>query len=61
MKNQHIDYDCICEKRIMELSQDIAHRPIIYIRFNPDDYKIKGEKIKSCWGQNNKAICVVKK
>ena len=30
-ENQHIDYDCSCEnKRIMELSQDIAHRPIIY-------------------------------
>ena len=61
-ENQHIDYDCSCEnKRIMELSQDMAHRPIIYIRFNPDDYKIKGKKIKSCWGRNNKGICVVKK
>jgi hypothetical protein len=39
-ENQHINYDCYCEnKRIMELSQDVGHRPIIFIRFNPDDYK----------------------
>ena len=31
-ENQHIDYDCSCEnKLIMELSQDIAHRPIYSI------------------------------
>ena len=38
-ENQHTDYDCSCQnKRIMELSQDLGHRPIIFIRFNPDDY-----------------------
>jgi hypothetical protein len=61
-ENQHIDYDCSCEnKRIMELSQDLGHRPIIFIRFNPDDYKEDGKNITSCWGQNKKGICVVKK
>ena len=61
-ENQHIDYDCSCEnKRIMELSQDLGHRPIIFIRFNPDDYKEHGKNITSCWGQNKKGICVVKK
>ena len=36
-ENQHIDYDYSCEnKRIMELSQDTGHRPIIFIRFNQD-------------------------
>jgi len=62
-ENQHIDYDCSCEnKRIMELSQDVGHRPIIFIRFNPDEYELKnGENIKSCWGLNKKGICVVKK
>jgi hypothetical protein len=61
-ENQHIDYDCSCEnKRIMELSQDLGHRPIVFIRFNPDDY-IKNEfNITSCWGVNKKGICVVKK
>jgi hypothetical protein len=50
-ENQHTDYDCSCEnKRIMQLSQDVGHRPIIFIRFNPDDYiNSSGEKITSCW------------
>ena len=61
-ENQHIDYDCSCEnKRIMELSQDLAHRPIIFIRFNPDDYVCEENKISSCWGNNKNGICVVKK
>ena len=61
-ENQHIDYDCSCEnKRIMELSQDTGHRPIIFIRFNPDKYIHDGKTITSCWGTNQKGICVVKK
>jgi len=61
-ENQHIDYDCSCEnKRIMELSQDLGHRPIIFIRFNPDDYNTKEKKITSCWGLNGKGICIIKK
>jgi len=61
-ENQHIDYDCSCEnKRIMELSQDLDHRPIVFIRFNPDEYDNKENIISSCWGKNTKGICVVKK
>jgi hypothetical protein len=61
-ENQHIDYDCSCEnKRIMELSQDVGHRPIIFIRFNPDDYENKEKNITSCWGINKNGICVIKK
>jgi hypothetical protein len=61
-ENQHIDYDCSCQnKRIMELSQDLGHRPIVFIRFNPDDYKLNGKNISSCWGQNNHGISIVKK
>ena len=50
-ENQHSKYDCSCEnKRLMELSQDLGHRPIIFIRFNPDDYiNINNERIRSCW------------
>ena len=60
-ENQHIEYDCSCEnKRIMELSQDLAHRPIVFIRFNPDEYEKDGTKITSCWGIDQKGICVVK-
>ena len=62
-ENQHINYDCSCEnKRIMELSQDNGHRPIIFIRFNPDIYyDSNGIKIKSCWTINGKGICAVNK
>ena len=61
-ENQHIDYDCSCEnKRIMELSQDVGHRHIVFIRFNPDEYEKDGTNITSCWGQNKKGLCVVKK
>jgi hypothetical protein len=61
-ENQHIDYDCSCEnKRIMEISQDINHRPLIFIRFNPDDYK-KGEtRITSCWGVGKSGTCSIKR
>jgi hypothetical protein len=61
-ENQHNNYDCSCQnKRIMELSQDVGHRPIVFIRFNPDDYEQNGKNISSCWGQDKKGICVVKK
>jgi hypothetical protein len=60
-ENQHIDYDCSCEnKRIMELSQDLGHRPIVFIRFNPDDYTKNETKVTSCWYLNKKGICSVK-
>jgi len=61
-ENQHTDYGCNCEtKRMMELSEDVGHRPIVFIRFNPDDYKKDEMKITSCWGLNQQGICVVKK
>ena len=61
-ENQHIDYDCSCEnKRLMEISQDVNFRPLIFIRFNPDGYIQNGEKITSCWGSNKNGLCVVKK
>ncbi len=61
-ENQHMDYDCSCEnKRLMELSQDVAHRPIVFIRFNPDDYTQADKSITSCWGIDKKGVCVVKK
>ena len=61
-ENQHTDYYCSCEnKRLMELSQDLGHRPIIFIRFNPDEYILNEKNITSCWGNNKNGICVVKK
>lgn len=46
----------------MEISKDFEHKPLVFIRFNPDSYKNnKGEKIKSCWEINTLGICIVKK
>ena len=57
-ENKHTDYDCSCEhKRLMELSQDLHHRPVVFIRFNPDDYtNLDGVLIKSCWKINRFGI-----
>jgi len=53
-ENKHTDYDCSCEnKRLMQISQDLQHRPIVFIRFNPDAYTNQdGVLIKSCWRLN---------
>jgi len=52
-ENAHDDYDTTCEnKRLMEISKDLNHRPIIFIRFNPDSYILGGKKITSCWKVN---------
>jgi hypothetical protein len=56
-EDQHQYYECICEnKRIMEISQDLKHKPIIFIRFNPDNYiDNNGNKVNSCWTINKQS------
>lgn len=39
-ENKHADYQCE-NKRMMEMFIDIGNRPIIMIRFNPDEFKGK--------------------
>ena len=54
----HMPYDKSCEnKRMMELSEDIAHRPLVFIRFNPD----KTSSEPGCWGYDETGRAVVKK
>ena len=62
-ENKHSNYDCSCEnKRLMELSQDLQHRPIVVIRFNPDAYKNEeGIVIKSCWKLNKSGLLHIMK
>lgn len=62
-ENKHSSYECSCEnKRIMEISRDVGHRPIVFLRFNPDAYiDDKGNKITSCWGIDGRGMAVVKK
>jgi hypothetical protein len=62
-ENQHITYDSSCEyKRLVDISDDLGNRPVILIRFNPDDYILEdGTKKQSCWNINNKGLYTVKK
>jgi hypothetical protein len=57
-ENKHSTYDCSCEnKRLMLLSQDVGHRPIVFIRFNPDGYiDHEGITVKSCWKLNQLGV-----
>ena len=50
-EDRHHGYDPMCaNRRTMELSQDIGHRPMVIIRFNPDSYRdTDGAKVDSCW------------
>ena len=60
-ENKHSGYDCSCEnKRLMEISQDLQHRPIVFIRFNPDSYRDQqGMLIKSCWQLNAHGVMTI--
>lgn len=60
-EGRHSKYDCSCEnKRIMELSKDVGHRPIVFIRFNPDSYTDEtGKTHRSCWRHNKLGTCSI--
>ena len=62
-ENKHSGYDCSCEnKRLMEISQDLQHRPIVFIRFNPDGYtNQEGVHINSCWKLNKLGVINITK
>jgi len=62
-ENKHTGYECSCEnKRLMQLSQDLHHRPIVFIRFNPDGYtNQEGEVIRSCWKLNKTGLMTIMK
>jgi hypothetical protein len=62
-EHQHNDYNCLCEnKRMMEISKDIGHRPLIIIRFNPDSYiDYHKNNIESCWNLLKTGILAIKK
>ena len=62
-ENQHRTYDCSCDnKRLMEIFKDCGNRPLVMIRFNPDQYYNRnGESVSSCWGlTKDKGLCVIK-
>ena len=41
----------------MELSKDVGHRPLVFIRFNPDKYVDgSGTRVGSCWKSGTDGI-----
>ena len=62
-ENKHTGYECSCEnKRLMQLSQDLNHRPIVFIRFNPDAYEgADGKRVTSCWRLNKQGVMTITK
>jgi len=54
-ENKHEYYDSLCEnRRMMEISQDVGHRPVVFIRFNPDNYQTPTGNVTSCWNSSGK-------
>jgi hypothetical protein len=54
-EDQHISYDSQCEiTRLNELFIDLADRPMVMIRFNPDKYS----NTPSCFKFNDKNIII---
>jgi len=49
--------NCNEDERIVLLSEDIGHRPMVVIRINPDE----GSHGPSCWGYDVNGLVVVKK
>jgi hypothetical protein len=62
-ENQHRAYDTTCDnKRLCELYQDFGHIPVVFVRFNPDDYiNTDGTKVTSCFGYDKASVCTIKK
>jgi hypothetical protein len=46
----------------MEISRDLNHRSIVFIRFNPDGYvRVDGTFVSSCWKLNKTGVMQVSK
>lgn len=58
-ENQHKQTSCET-LRLVQLFEDVAQRPCVFIRFNPDGYTDKsGKKHKSCFKYTKKGLCVI--
>ena len=61
-ENRHNIHECICEnKRIMQIFEDLEHRPVVFIWFNPDAYRDQnGLRVTSCWSHKKLAVMTIK-
>jgi hypothetical protein len=56
-ENQHKRYDQSCEnRRVMELSEDVAHRPVVFVRINPDGYDKDGTRLEGAFALTREGI-----
>ena len=53
-QHKYSNYNPYCDEARINNIQEALNRPIIIIRFNPDDYTDKGKKIKSCFKDDEK-------
>jgi len=56
-ENQHASRPCECEQtRMINIAQSLGGPPVYFIRYNPDDYKVKGEKQTTTPGKRLKNL-----
>ncbi len=62
-ENKHDAYDCTYEnRRLMEISQDLNHRHIVIIRFNPDGYvDTEQGRIPSPWAYDKEGVSTIRR
>ena len=57
-EEQHIGYSCE-NKRTMSIFEDLGNRPLVIIRFNPDNYRTEKEEVSGCFTFDEKNSIVV--
>lgn len=60
-ENQHNSIGYSCENlRVMAIMRDCGYRPLVVIRFNPDEYISENNRVSSCWGFGKDGVIRVK-
>lgn len=58
-ENQHKQTPCE-NLRMVQLFEDVAQRPCVFIRFNPDSYlSANGKRVKGCFKYTKKGLCII--
>ncbi len=58
-ENQHKHYDETCENaRIAQIYDDVGYKSVVFIRLNPDPYKINDQTVYGAFGMARKGIIV---
>jgi hypothetical protein len=60
-QHRHYKDNNTCENSREHQIQEALNRPIVFIRFNPDEYLENNSKISSCWEINSNGLYIIKK